>query len=163
LGNQLRKFTQCYNISAIVLREFRQVYPLIREIRSFIIKNFIDFTKYFIEGEFINLVNNQKRTFQQAMRNFDEEEENKEAIQKLANVGNKENDLISFNKLNPSLLLFQEGNGEGFNIISNGNNIDEYNKYLTFMRVLTRDFNYDLPKLKDNDDQRLFLEQMREF
>ena len=161
LGNQLRKFTQCYNVSAVVLREFRRVYPIIGDIRSFIIKNFIDFTKYFIEGEFINLVNNQKRTFQQAMRNFDEEEENKEAIQKLANVGNKENDLISFNKLDPSLLLFQEGNGEGFNIISNGNNIDEYKKYLTFMRVLTKDFNYDLPKLKDNDDQRLFLEQMQ--
>ena len=149
LGIQLRKFSQNHFLSAQNLRYYGK-----EGIRSFIINNFIEFTNYFTEGGFIDLVNNQMKNYEESKGNFDEDKDNDEAIDKLAKVGEKSN-MISFEKLKPSLFLFHEGNGEFFNIISNGKDINESEKYLELMR--TQDYRYEFPKLDDNNEQEIFL------
>ena len=121
LGTQLRKFSQNFLLSASNLNDkdprIKEYKPL-EGIRSFVIENFIEFTTYFTEGGFIDLINNQMKTYKQAARNFDEDKDNEEAIQKLADVNETKN-MTSFNKMKRTLLLFAEGDGEGVNVISN--------------------------------------------
>ena len=131
------------------------------DIRSFAIKNFIGFTKYFTEGGFINLINNKKEVFNTRFSQIiNEDTENENAVRELAEVGEEEtrNQLISFDKINPSLLLFQE-NGEHFSIISNLKDREETQRYLQLMR--TQDFRYQMPVLKDNTAQNIFLSQLQ--
>ena len=153
LGTQLKKFSQNNFLSSENLRTVGQ-----ERKRSFIITNFIKFTNYFTEGGFIDLVNNQMRSYLQFNRNFDEEKDNEEAIKNLANVGQK-NNLVSFDQIDSSLLFFQEGNGEGFTFISNLKNQEDYQNYLDLMR--TQDNNYNIPILNNNDQQEIFLEQLK--
>ena len=77
LGTQLKKFSQLYFLSPQYFNDFG-IPP--EDIRSYTIETFIFFTKYFIEGGYINLVNNQTRYFWQMARNFDENRDNEEAI-----------------------------------------------------------------------------------
>ena len=93
LGIQLRKFSQNHFLSAQNLRYYGK-----EGIRSFIINNFIEFTNYFTEGGFIDLVNNQMKNYEESKGNFDEDKDNDEAIDKLAKVGEKSN-MISFEKV----------------------------------------------------------------
>jgi hypothetical protein len=121
LGTQLRKFSQNILLSAMSLNDkdtrIKEYKPL-EGIRSFVIENFIEFTTYFTEGGFIDLINNQMKNYRQTIRNFDEDKDNEEAIKQLADVDETKN-MTSFNKMKRTLLLFAEGNGESMSIISN--------------------------------------------
>ena len=158
LGTQLRKFSQNILLSAMNLNDKNpkvQYYKHLEGIRSFVIENFIEFTTYFTEGGFIDLVNNQMRNYRQAIGNFDEDKDNEEAIQNLAKVD--EANMTSFDKLKRTLLLFAEGNGEGLSIISNLQDKNENDKYSALMRTQ----NSKIPILSDNNNQKIFLEQLR--
>jgi len=159
LGAQLRKFSQNILLSASSLNAGANDQN-IQGMRSFIIKNFIEFTTYFTEGGFIDIINNQMRYYK-ANSTFDEDKDNEEAIQKLANVDEKKN-MISFDEMKRTLLLFAEGNGEGFSIISNLKNEEEYRKYSALMRtqfgripILNQNHNQNQND-EQNDNQKNF-------
>ena len=129
LGTQLKKFSQVYSFSLLFLQEDVNNALGSRDIRSYIIEKFIYFTKYFIDGGFINLVNSQTRNFRQMNRTFDEERENEEAIKELFQEGKKKNNLISFEDLDNTLLLFCEKDGEGFDLIANHKKTKDFQRY----------------------------------
>ena len=167
LGSLLKKFSQNFLFSAGSLNEDRQNNYGSRDIRSYIIENYILFIQYFIDGGFINLINNQTRNFRQMSRNFDENRENEEAIQELDEVGKKENNLVSFDKLKNSFLLFQEKDGEGFEIISNEKNKEDYKRYtdiLKSQKMGNENTNDDENNNDENDEtkkQRAFLKRLK--
>ena len=153
LGMQLRKFSQNNLLSVSYLSEVEM-----EDMRSYIINNFIKLTNYFTEGGFIDLVNNQMKNYKKSRGNFDEDKDNQEAIDKLAKVGEK-NQQILFEKLDPSLLIFEEGNGEFFSVISNGKNKEESKKYTNLMKKLG--FSFNLDNSKDDDKQKVFLKLLQ--
>ena len=153
LGMQLRKFSQNNLLSVSYLSEVEM-----EDMRSYIINNFIKLTNYFTENGFIDLVNNQMKNYKKSRGNFDEDKDNQEAIDKLAKVGEK-NQQILFEKLDPSLLIFEEGNGEFFSVISNGKNKEESKKYTNLMKKLG--FSFNLDNSKDDDKQKVFLELLQ--
>ena len=148
LGTQLRKFSQSIVLSVNYWLE-NLPGKNIGNIRSFVINNFINFTKYFTENGFIDLINTQVKTLRQIRRKFDEDKDNEEAIQKLSEIDNNEdeNNLINFEKLDPSLLIFEEKEGESFNIISNRKNKKECDIYLQLLRSQIR--NAVIPRLNE--------------
>ena len=148
LAAQLKKFSRNMLFSAESIIDGRNHGIDLKDIRIFTINNFIGFTRYFTEGGFINLINNRKEKYNPRASQFiNEDKENEDAIKELADVGEEEtrNQLISFDKINPSLLLFQE-NGEHFRIISNLKNKEETTRYLRLIR--TQDPRYQMPVLK---------------
>ena len=176
LGTQLKKFSQVYMFSNLFLKEDENNALGSKDIRSYIIEKFIYFTKYFIDGGFINLVNNQTRNFRQMNRTFDEERENEEAIKELYQEGQKKNNMISFEELENTLLLFCEKDGEGLDLIANEKTKDfqRYNKiieaqqkrldyYKQFSKENKQNKNIGNNNIenKENDEQVKFLERLK--
>ena len=154
LGTQLKKFSQVLMFSCQHLNEDeRNIYGS-KDIRSYIIEKFIYFTKYFIDGGFINLVNNQTRNFRQMSRNFDEDRENEEAIQELAEEGEKKNNLVSFEDLVDTLLLFGENDAEGFDLISNNEKSEDYKRYSLIIKSQQDRINYYKKFSKENQENK---------
>ena len=111
LASQFKKFNRSYYINANLLNEF----GVDKSIRTDVIESFIKITTYFTKGAFDEILETQEQThilFQQYNSDIDV----KNALEKLAN---NKHDVISFDKIDPSLLFFHEGSGEGFSIITN--------------------------------------------
>ena len=122
---QLKKFTKSFFFNAFDLH-FRGNY--LKNIRTFVVENFIKLTNYFTEGAFTRLINEQKLTHNIMFGQYDEGKDIQEAINSLA--GNQHYK-ISFDKIDPSLVFFHEGNGEMFSIITNKQpDSEEYKKFL---------------------------------
>ena len=123
LSVQLKKFTQSYYFNAYDLSSKNNL----KNIRTFIIDSFIKLTKYFTEGAFTNLIHqniNHKIIFGQ----YNEREDIKEGINNLAKNDHYK---ISFDKIDPSLVFFHEGDNPFFSIITNKTkDDDEYQKFL---------------------------------
>ena len=151
LGTQLRKFSQNFILSAMNLNNSGQ-----NDIRSFVVKNFIEFA-IDLESGYIDLIKNQMRNYRKFIRNFNEDKKYEEAILKLANVDEKKN-IISFDNMKRTLLIFSEGNGEGFSIISNLKDKEEINKYSSVMAI---GGSSKIPMLNNNVNQKIFLEQLK--
>ena len=125
LSVQFIKFNQSFILNAFDLH-FRP--DNLKNIRTFIIDNFIELTKYFTEGAFTKLINEQTITHHKMFGQYNEGEDIKNGIDNLAN---DEHYIISFDKINPSLVFFHEGDGQMFSIITNSNPEDEeYHKFL---------------------------------
>ena len=151
LGTQLRKFSQNFILSAMNLNNSGQ-----NDIRSFVVKNFIEFA-IDLESGYIDLIKNQMRNYRKFIRNFNEDKKYEEAILKLANADEKKN-IISFDNMKRTLLIFSEGNGEGFSIISNLKDKEEINKYSSVMAI---GGSSKIPMLNNNVNQKIFLEQLK--
>jgi len=85
-------------------------------VRTFIVQSFIKLTKHFTDGAFTSLLKNQKIEHQILFGQYDEEKDNNNAINNLAN---DKHEVVSFDKIDPSLVFFHEGGGELFSIITN--------------------------------------------
>ena len=85
-------------------------------IRSFVIGSFIINTKYFINLSFTELLSNQKMSYSIMHKKYQEDIEIKDIINKLTR--NKYN-VISFDKIDPSLIFFLENSEQTFSIITN--------------------------------------------
>ena len=88
----------------------------INDIRTFVVKSFIKITKHFTEGAFTNLIKGQEKVHKSLCGIYDEGKDINNAINDLANA---QHEVISFDKIDPSLLFFHEGDGESFSIITN--------------------------------------------
>ena len=87
-------------------------------IRTFIVQNFINLTKHFTEGAFTSLLKDQKYEHHLLFGQYEEEKDNQNAINNLAN---NKHEVVSFDKIDPSLVFFHEGDGQLFSIITNKN------------------------------------------
>jgi hypothetical protein len=86
------------------------------KIREFAIKSFIKITKHFTEGAFTKIVKSQKKTHDYLFGQYDENKDNDKGMEDLANA---DHEVVSFDKIDPSLIFFHEGESQLFSIITN--------------------------------------------
>ena len=101
-------------------------------IRNFIVKSFIKLTKHFTEGAFIDLIKGQEMVHKSLFGQYDEGQDINNAVNQLAD---NQHEVISFKKIDPSLLFFHEGdNDQSFTIITNKKKEDQEYKDLLSLR-----------------------------
>ena len=105
LGAQLTKFSQNYFLSAYNILSLGD--KNLFSMRSFIIKSFINITKYFTQTAFDDLLKSQIITHDILFGQYDEKEDIKNAINNLAKI---KNNIFSYEKIDSSFLIFHEGN-----------------------------------------------------
>ena len=135
LSGQLKKFSINFPLSAGNLIQNGNMLkkPDLKENRVKMINSFIQNTQHFSQGAFSKLLNSQLDTCKVGAENgnYDEKKQDDVAIKALS----QNQEIISFDKIKPSLIFFHEGQGQEFSIISTCNhNEDEY-KNLLELRV----------------------------
>ena len=155
LATQFKKFNQSYYLNTNVFEEFN----VDRALRTFIIESFIKITKYFTKGAFNEILSSQEIFQKQFFGSYNENLDLDSAMKKLAE---NEHEVVSFNKIDPSLLFFHEGNGEGFSIITKKEKgDDEYEQLLHLMNCQARGQDrYEIPNYKECKPEK-FLEKLR--
>lgn len=143
LACQLKKFNQSYFLNPIYLNNALHF-------RTFLFESFIKQATYFSEGTFTNLINEQIITHNSFLFDYyDENEEIKKGLDELIeNLDKEGHSTISFDKIPHTLIVFNEGNGQGFSIIINKDKNDiEYKKYykLKNCQVINEKEKKDLP------------------
>ena len=160
LAVQFKKFNQNYFLNA---RQLRIKNVKAQSIRTFIIESFIKLTKHFTEGAFTDLLKSQEETHKAITGRYDEDEDINNAVQNLAI--NEKKEIISFNKIDPSLLFFHEGEGQLFSIITNKNKSDkEYKDLLDLQNsqaIKKKDFISELPNYRKYT-QKQFLKELKD-
>ena len=162
LGVQLKQFTQ--NSFLTALNIFIIGDKDLFSIRSNIVKNFINITKYFTQGAFDDLLKNQIITHKILFNQYDEGNDIKNAIDSLAE---KKSGVFSFEKIDSSLLFFHQGNNDGFSILTNKDNKDkEYQNLLKLLNYYRKE-KKKLPKLPslpnyNHYTQKQFLMEFKE-
>ena len=131
------------------------------KIREFAIKSFIKITKHFTEGAFIKIVKSQKKTHDYLFGQYDENKDNEKGMEDLANT---EHEVVSFDKIDPSLIFFHEGESQLFSIITNKPPKDpEYKSLLGFKKLQAQQQDF-IPSLPDyiHFKQNEFLKELKE-
>ena len=118
LSGQLKKFSINFQLSAgnLIQTGMMMNRNNLKEIRIKMIKSFIENTRHFTQGAFDKLLNTQMDTFKVGVEqgNYDEAAQEKVAIKALSDA----QEIISFDKIKPSLIFFHEGEGQEYSIIS---------------------------------------------
>ena len=170
LGTLLKKLSQVMILSP---SSWEILFEGIRmgELRSIVINNYIQFTKYFTESRFIDLINTYVN--HNFAGKFDEDKSNEDAIKELSNISEGSTDLISFDKLNNTLLIFGEKLDEVYSVISNNPNEEEKRYFTRLLQLQSRGGEQQqIPELNietndENDQnkikerQKLFLQQLK--
>ena len=98
----------------------------ITNVRKIMIENLVKLTLYFVKGPYNKIALNQEKTNLQLFGDFNENKINEIANQSLS----KKDEIISFEKINPSLVFFNE-DIQTFSIITTSKQGDpEYNQLL---------------------------------
>ena len=163
------------NILAVQLKKLNQniylnSYDLILSgkninyIRTFIVESFIKLTKHFTEGAFTELLKKQENTHKSQFGIYDEGKDLNKAVNALAN---NKHEVLSFDKIDPSLLFFHEGCGESFSIITNKNPKDK--EYIGLLNLKNsqafseKDKLKFLPKYNDPKfEKKNFLQELKD-
>ena len=163
LAIQLKKLNQNFFLNAhTLLISGRQNLYLIRKS---IVENFIKLTKHFTKGAFTDLIKGQNIVHKTLFGQYNEGEDINKAINNLAN---DEHEVISFEKIDPSLLFFHEGDGQLFSIITNKKQSDkEYKDLLAIKNSQSFDEKSKINELPDYKDEKKFtkekfLEELKE-
>ena len=139
LADQFKKFCLSYYLRPDILKQNEKIKTLftrtinktkkknsITNIRKIMIENLIKLTLYFVKGPYNKIVLNQKKTNTQLFGTFNEEKINEIANQSLSN----KDEIITFEKINPSLVFFNE-DVQTFSIITTSKPWEkEYNQLL---------------------------------
>ena len=114
LAVQFKKFNQHFLLNAFELTSNHKsdLLPL----RTFIIKSFIALTSHFTEGAFTDILQNQENVSKSQYGIYDE---NKDLNNAINNLAKDPKDVISFDKIDPSLVFFHEKTSQSFSIITN--------------------------------------------
>ena len=107
LTDQFKRFNRNFFINE---------YNDINDIRTDLIESFIKNTKYFTKGAFTEIIASQEQTHKLLSGEYNPEKATTEGLETLSTT---EHDIISFDKIDPSLIFFHEGTGQGFSIITN--------------------------------------------
>ena len=158
LAEQIKQFSMNYYLNCRQLSLVK-----LSNIRTFIVENFIKLTKHFTEGAYTDLLKRQEITYNN-LEKYNEEKDLKKAINNLANNNNLKK-VVSFNKIDPSLLFFHEGTGQSFSIITNKyKNDKEYIDLLALQNSQSRtknDIIKELPNYKKYS-QKQFLKELKD-
>ena len=120
LSGQLKKFSRIFQLTAAYLIQCGHKNmlnkPNLKNIRIKLLQGFIQNTQHFTKGSFNKLLNSQMDTFKVGVEqgNYDENKQDEVAIKALSD----QQEIISFDKIKPSLIFFHEGEGQDFTIIS---------------------------------------------
>ena len=160
LAVQFKKFNQCYFLNPYYLN-------CTFYIRSFIIENFINLSAYLIDngGVLTKLINEQNNAYNKICLQNNENKEIKKGINNLIDNLNEEHSYISLDKINHILLFFNEGLGQGFNIITNKDPEDkEYLKFLYLKNCQSRNKEEEVQKLPNYKEYKQFdfLKELKE-
>ena len=116
----------------------------ILNIRTFLVKKFISLTSHFIEGAFSDILQSQEKESQSRFGLYEEKEDLNNAINNLAK---DLKDVISFDKIDPSLVFFHEKYGELFSIITNKPKDDK--EYQQMLQLKNSQFDYKEPGFEE--------------
>ena len=136
----------------------------LKPIRSYILEGFINLTRYFTKAAYTKLLNEQIETHDIMNGVYDEDKDNKNGIKHLAEG---ENNAISYNKINSTLIFFHEGNDNVmFKIITKKSEDDiEYKYFLSLLNDQNRGtISKKITKLPDyqNFTQEEFYQTLKE-
>jgi hypothetical protein len=147
LAEQLKKLNRNHFLNAFdLINNFKWN---ILNIRTFIVKNLISLTSHFIEGAYTDILQSQEKVSQSRFGIYDEQKYLNNAINNLAK---DVKDVISFDKIDPSLVFFHEKNGELFSIITNKQKDDE--EYKQMLKLRNFQFDYDQLVFKELPDYK---------
>ena len=161
LGTELKKFSENQFLSAFNILSLGD--KDLHSIRSLIVKNFINITKYFTQGAFDDILKSQIITHSILFNQYDEEKDINNAIDNLAII--KNSGVFSFEKIDSILLFLHEGNSQGFTILTNKDN-NKDKEYISFLKLYNHYKNdkkklSKLPNFKDYK-QKEFLAELKE-
>ena len=158
LSVQLKRLNRsyCLNAHQLLINKKKCI------IRTFMVENFIKFAQNFVQGEFSNIIKNERIIHKRLFGIYDENNDINNAVNSLAFINEIQN--ISIDNINPSLIFFHE-NSESFSIITNRKKGDnEYTKLLLLKNSQafdTKDILNELPNYK-NYTQIQFLKELKE-
>ena len=114
LGGQLRKLTNNYYLSAETLSYYNSRNENLKSLRSFLINSFIKNTEHFSKGSFESLIKRQTISLNNNEKIYNEEEEEKKAIEALST----NETMISYENIELSLVFFHEAGEKSISIIT---------------------------------------------
>ena len=136
LSGQLKKFSLDFQLLAgnLIQSENMLGRPNLRDIRVTMIKGLIKNTLFFTQSAFNKLLNSQLDNYKVCVEqgNYNEDKQDEIAIKALCD--NLE--IISFDKIKPSLIFFHEGGTELFSIISSCNKNEKEYKDLLELKTI---------------------------
>ena len=160
LAVQLKRFNKSFYLNALELINNNK-YNII-DVRTFIVNSFIKLTSHFTEGAFSELLQGQNKVSNSQFGIYDEEKDLNNAINNLAR---DVKDVISFDKIDPSLIFFHEGESQSFSIITNKPSNDPEYKRMLGLRNSQFDYKQkgfnELPNYK-NYKHEDFLKELNE-
>ena len=156
LAVQFKKFNQNYYLNAAEIGKFKNL----RSVRTFTIQSIIKFSHYFTQGAFTKLIYEQKETSNLLFGVYNEIEDIINANNKLSN---EQHFIISYDKIDTSLIFFHEGEQQSFSVITNKNPDDEEYKNFLLLYQCQKTRNEDITKLNDYKkyEQIDFLKEMK--
>lgn len=168
LSGQLKQFSLNFLLSAGNLIQTSKALRKqnLNKIRTMMVKSFIGNTLHFTQGAFDKLLNSQLDMYKIGTKqgNYDEKKQEELAIKALSDA----TEIISFDKIKPSLVFFHE-DGQTFSIISTCNpNEDEYKNLLEIRNIPIMMNNYEGKELYkelnnySKFEHRMFLKEIKE-
>ena len=161
LAVQLKKLNKSFYLNAFnLMLTGKNINP----IRTFIVESFIKITNHFTKGAFTELLKKQEQVHKSQLGIFDENNALNNAVNVLAD---NPHEVISYDKIDPSLLFFHEGEGESFSIITNKKSSDQ--EYINLLNLKNsqaykeKDKLKYLPKYNDKKFGKInFLKELKE-
>ena len=160
LAIQLIKLNKSFYLNAFELMDNDK--SNITYVRTFIVNSFIKLTSHFTEGAFSDLLQGQIKVSKSQFGIYDEEKDLNNAIN---NLSKDVKDVISFDKIDPSLIFFHEGKSESFSIITNKPKNDP--EYKNMLALKNSQFEYGVKGFSEltnylKNDQEKFLTELKE-
>jgi hypothetical protein len=135
LAVQLKRFNRNAYLNAFNLIDNyqRKLCP----VRTFIVNSFIKLTSHFTKGAYTKLLQSQDEIGKKEFGIYEEKKDLEKAINKLAK---DVEDVVSYDKIDPSLVFFHENTSELFSIITNKAKDDE--EYKELLNLIMPDIRY---------------------
>ena len=168
LSGQLKQFSLNFILSAgnLIQTSIAWRKQNLNKIRTMLVKSFIGNTLHFTQGAFDKLLNSQLDMYKIGTKqgNYDEKKQEELAIKALSDA----TEIISFDKIKPSLVFFHE-DGQTFSIISTCKpNEDEYKNLLEIRNIPIMMNNYEEKELYkelnnySKFEHRMFLKEIKQ-
>ena len=162
LYSEIEKFMQCAYLDGNLV--FEKILPFFKELRSDIIDSLIKNSIYFTFSPFDKIIS-EENTLSNCKNSFQREKQYDEMIQKLQKE--KINDIINYEKIEPSIMAFHE-NGIDFSIISTNENdlkfkyLKEYIKIVNSLQKELFDKNKKKKKnINENYEENKYLKKLK--
>ena len=123
-------------------------------VRTFIVNSFIKLTSHFTKGAYTKLLQSQDELGKKEFGIYEEKKDLEKAINKLAK---DVEDVVSYDKIDPSLVFFHENTSELFSIITNKAKDDE--EYKELLNLMNSQSFFRLEKIKELPNYRNYTQE----